>query len=75
MYSRALSETLLIAWRRRADWPPDDPVPWVFGIARNLIRSRHRADRRTESLRQRLEAVARTAGPVVEPVESGLLDA
>ncbi|WP_061300172.1 RNA polymerase sigma factor [Herbidospora cretacea] len=41
-------ETFLIAWRRFADLPPE-PLPWLLGVARNLLRKQRdsgiRADR------------------------------
>ncbi len=48
------AEALLVAWRRR-DALPDEPLPWLYGIARNLV-ARHRgvATRRLVT-RQRLE--------------------
>lgn len=44
-----VSETFLVAWRRLADAPVRE-LPWLFGIARNLIRERYRADRRLRDL-------------------------
>jgi len=31
------AEVMTIAWRRLADVPADDPVPWLYGTARNLV--------------------------------------
>lgn len=40
------AEVMTIAWRRLAAVPTDDPLPWLYGTARNLVyaemRSRHR---------------------------------
>jgi RNA polymerase sigma-70 factor (ECF subfamily) len=33
------AETMAIAWRRLADVPRDDPLPWLYGTARNLVRA------------------------------------
>lgn len=52
-----VSETFLIAWRRLADAPVPE-LPWLFGIARNLIRERYRADRRLHALCVELSAQA-----------------
>lgn len=41
------AEAMTIAWRRLADVPPDDPLPWILGVARNLVRARRRASTRT----------------------------
>jgi RNA polymerase sigma-70 factor (ECF subfamily) len=43
------SETFCVAWRRIRDLP-DDPVPWLLGIARNILRESYRAQARRESL-------------------------
>ncbi|MER6912037.1 sigma-70 family RNA polymerase sigma factor [Streptomyces sp. NPDC000594] len=44
-----VSETFTIAWRRRADLPPA-PLPWLLGVARNVLRDTVRAEVRRESL-------------------------
>jgi RNA polymerase sigma-70 factor (ECF subfamily) len=31
------AEVMTIAWRRLADVPEDDPLPWLYGTARNLV--------------------------------------
>ena len=31
------AETMTIAWRRLADVPEDDPRPWLYATARNLL--------------------------------------
>ena len=39
-----LAETYTVVWRRRDDWPDSEEiVPWLYGIARNLIRSHVRS--------------------------------
>jgi RNA polymerase sigma factor (sigma-70 family) len=53
------SETFLIAWRR---FPaiPDPPLPWLLGVARNLLRKQVRAGVRRRELIARL-ALLRSA--------------
>jgi len=59
-----VAETMMIAWRRR-DALPAEPLPWLYGIARNLVaRERHSAARRRR-LRRSLEL--ERAGPGEEP--------
>jgi RNA polymerase sigma-70 factor (ECF subfamily) len=59
----ATAETFLIAWRRLAD-VPDDPAPWLFGVARKVIATQLRSRSRREALRARLEVTsADEAGP------------
>jgi RNA polymerase sigma factor (sigma-70 family) len=42
-----LSIVFLEAWRRRdKDLPPDKVLPWLYGIATNVIRNRRRSERR-----------------------------
>lgn len=50
----AAAETFLIAWRRLAE-VPDDPVPWLFGVARKVVAGQIRSAGRREALRARLE--------------------
>lgn len=42
------SETFLIAWRRR-DVLPADPLPWLYGIARNIVRQHRQAHARDQA--------------------------
>lgn len=53
-----VSETFLVAWRRRAD-VPDDVLPWLLVVARNVVRHHYRAASRALALEQRLGQVAR----------------
>jgi RNA polymerase sigma-70 factor (ECF subfamily) len=58
-----VSETFLIAWRRLdsgLDTVPSRELPWLFGVARNLIRERYRADQRLRTLCADLGAEAHT---------------
>jgi RNA polymerase sigma-70 factor, ECF subfamily len=50
-----VAETFLVAWRRLDDLP-DDPRPWLFGIARNLMLRSARATGRWHALQVRLAA-------------------
>ena len=59
-----LSDTLLVAWRRRAELP-DPALPWLFGIARNALANAHRAGRR----QRRVAGKVATLDPPVEVTE------
>lgn len=48
-----VAETFLVAWRRLPD-VPDDALPWLIGVARNVRANLHRSDRRRDALVQRL---------------------
>jgi RNA polymerase sigma-70 factor (ECF subfamily) len=45
----AVSETFMIAWRRFADMPSAE-LPWLLGVARNVMRDAVRAEVRRASL-------------------------
>lgn len=45
------AETFLVAWRR-LDAIPDPPLPWLYGVARNVVARHHKASGR----RSRTEA-------------------
>jgi RNA polymerase sigma-70 factor, ECF subfamily len=56
-----LADTLLVAWRRFDDVPPE-PLPWLYGVARNCLANAERGVRRRTRLAARL-----AAQPVPEP--------
>lgn len=45
-----VAEVLIIAWRRLDDIPADGEVPWLIGVARNVLRNAHRKFRRHQSV-------------------------
>ena len=51
-----LAETLLVCWRR-AEELPEEPLPWVYGVARNCLRNAERAARRQERVAARIVAL------------------
>jgi len=54
----ALSVVFLEAWRRRdKELPSDKVLPWLFGIATNVIRNRRRSERRYLAVLARVPAV------------------
>jgi RNA polymerase sigma-70 factor (ECF subfamily) len=66
----AVSETFLTAWRRRDDLAKhEDPLPWLYGVARRVLANQRRAGRRRERLEAKL-AGERAGADGVEPVES-----
>lgn len=67
-----VAQALEVAWRRIGDVPADDPMPWLYAIARNLWREHHRQRRRRSDLLARLRLHA-TPGPVAAPFEPGTL--
>lgn len=62
------SETFCVAWRRIRDLP-DEPLPWLLGIARNILRQSYRAQARRESLAAELRTwTASATGDVGDDV-------
>ena len=61
-----LAETLLVYWRRATELP-DEPLPWVYGVARNCLRNAERAARRQERVAARLMAQPADPGPPDDP--------
>jgi RNA polymerase sigma-70 factor (ECF subfamily) len=51
-----LAETLLVCWRRVDDLP-QEPLPWLYGVARNCLRNAERSARRQERVAARVAAV------------------
>ncbi|TDC66610.1 sigma-70 family RNA polymerase sigma factor [Actinomadura sp. GC306] len=73
------SEAFCVAWRRIRDLP-DEPLPWLFGIARNLLRESYRAQGRQDELARELRTWAAgqpPAGDVADAVaeRAGMLRA
>lgn len=50
------SEAFLIAWRQLPN-VPDQPLPWLIGVARNLLRKQAGASRRRRLLTERIAAL------------------
>ncbi|WP_461008562.1 RNA polymerase sigma factor [Streptomyces capparidis] len=55
-----VSETFTVAWRRFAELP-EPPLPWLLGVARNVLRDSVRAEVRRESFAAELRAWAEVA--------------
>jgi RNA polymerase sigma-70 factor (ECF subfamily) len=60
-----VADTLLVAWRRRADLPAGaDAIPWLYGVARRVLANQRRGRGRRRRLERVLEPLARgEAGP------------
>lgn len=52
----AVSEVFLTAWRRFESMPRDDEsLPWLYGVARNVVRNMDRSQRRSLRLSARVK--------------------
>lgn len=64
-----VSEVFAIAWRRRGDIEPETPpLPWLYGIAANVLRNHQRAANRRLRLVEVLETQSRPAAEA-DPAE------
>ncbi|MEU5876022.1 sigma-70 family RNA polymerase sigma factor [Spirillospora sp. NPDC047279] len=55
-----VSETFAVAWRRLAD-VPEPALPWLLGVARNVLRDNYRAETRREAFNAELRHWAEPA--------------
>ena len=62
------AETMTVAWRRLADVPQDDPRPWLYATARNLLL----ADARRASRSAPLAPADETAAPELAELDPAL---
>ena len=72
--AEAASETFAIAWRRRDAIPIGYELPWLYGVARNVLAGQHRSNRRRVAATRRLPRQLDTAddpeGQVVRSEEA-----
>ena len=52
----ALSEVLLVVWRRLDDVPADAALPWSYGIASRVLANQRRSDSRHLRLVEKMQA-------------------
>ncbi|MEV6489976.1 RNA polymerase sigma factor [Actinoplanes sp. NPDC051633] len=57
-----VAETFLIAWRRFGALPRREPLPWLLGTARNVVRERYRAEERQRRIAAEMTAWVEEAG-------------
>ena len=60
----------MVAWRRRSALP-EDPLPWLYGVARRALAEQRRGALRRKRLGERLrrEAIEETPGPELQDQE------
>jgi len=60
----AVSEVFLTAWRRFGSVPSgDESLPWLYGVARNVVRNIDRSHRRSTRLNAKVQAEPRYPEP------------
>lgn len=64
----AVEETFLVAWRRLKELP-DQPRPWLCGVARRVMANQRRARQRRGALGERMVAWGAAGQPGADPAE------
>jgi RNA polymerase sigma-70 factor (ECF subfamily) len=63
----ATIEVFMVVWRRLDSVPKDDgALPWIYGIARNVLRNQQRSDRRRTRLVGKLGRLGARTDPAAE---------
>lgn len=71
-----LADTYRIAWEKRTRLPPASEVrPWLFGVARNLVRQAHRSGVLRAAVSRELALTAERAYTTLTPADSALAEA
>ncbi|GAA2635343.1 RNA polymerase sigma factor [Paractinoplanes durhamensis] len=63
-----VAETFLVAWRRFAQMPRGAALPWLLGVARNVLRERYRAEERQRAVAAEMLAWVADAPDVADGV-------
>jgi len=66
-----VADTFLVAWRRH-DRMPDQPLPWLLGVARKTLANQRRSARRRQSLLTELKAEVARPSSSSEPTGAAL---
>ena len=65
----AASEVFTVAWRRRDDVPGgEQALPWLYGVARNVLSHQHRSTQRFRRLTTRVAGVQDPLPPTPDAV-------
>jgi RNA polymerase sigma-70 factor (ECF subfamily) len=59
-----VAEVFLVVWRR-LHRVPEEPLPWLLGVARRVLANRRRTESRAAALQERLADGRATTAPVV----------
>jgi RNA polymerase sigma-70 factor (ECF subfamily) len=65
----AAAEVFAVAWRRRGDIPGGDrELPWLYGVARNILSHQRRSSQRLRRLTSRVATVQEPLPPTPDAV-------
>ncbi|MGA7836116.1 MAG: sigma-70 family RNA polymerase sigma factor [Acidimicrobiales bacterium] len=56
-----VEETMIVVWRRLDRVPPDAELPWMLGVARNVLRNARRSKNRRSAYEATLRAPSNTS--------------
>ena len=68
----AVAEVFIVCWRRLHEIPAD-PLPWLLGVARRVLSTQRRSERRRQALDVRLAEVADGPAQVEPSMADGVL--
>lgn len=68
------AQVFVVAWRRRSS-VPEDPLPWLYGVARRTLADHRRGAARRQRLNERLRGERIEESPGPELADAGLTDA
>ncbi|MGW1774047.1 RNA polymerase sigma factor [Streptomyces sp. NPDC002104] len=72
--SDLVAEVFMAAWRRLGDIPPTSTLPWLYGVARNVLANSYRAqERQTRLLAELAGQRAESMSDHAESVQNRLL--
>jgi RNA polymerase sigma-70 factor (ECF subfamily) len=69
-----VADTFLVAWRRFAVLPRNAPLPWLLGVARNVVRERFRDQARQQAVPAEMRAWLRDEQMLVADVADGVTE-
>jgi RNA polymerase sigma-70 factor, ECF subfamily len=69
-----VAEVFVVCWRRFEE-VPEDPLPWLLGVARRVLSTQRRGERRRVALRERLGGVSELESAAVQGIDDGALGA
>ena len=68
-----VAEVFLVVWRR-LDRVPEQPLPWLYGVARRVVANRRRGESRAAALHERLVDGRSTVEPSASVVSAAVGD-
>lgn len=63
-----VAEAYSVAWRRRTELPAENPLPWLYAVAANVLRNHRRSTGRRLRLVDKIEAQPAPA-PAADPAD------